>query len=462
MARGRLRVMLGAAPGVGKTFTMLEEGRRLQAEGRDVVVAIVETHGRAATASLRRGARGDPAPLGRAPRRHPRRARRRRGARPQARSSPSSTSSPTPTPPAPPHAKRWEDVEQLLDAGIDVISTVNIQHIESLNDVVQQITGVPQRETIPDAVLRRADQVELVDLAPAALRDRLSQGLVYPAARVDAALSNYFRLGNLTALRELALLWLADEVDTALRAYRARAGHRRAVGGARAHRGRAHRRTGGRHPAAPRRAHRAARRRRAALRGARRDAGGPRRPRRRRRCRRSEPWSSRSAAPFTRSWPSRCRPRWSSSRAASTRPSWSSASAGAAASKPSSAAPGTSSSVIRLSGDIDVHIVSHVAGRDRRPAARRRRALAAPAAHRIRPDAGRPPAADLDPGDVPQRRVDHQRRARVPAVHRGRRPGRRDLARAARGRAQPGSFSTSSSSIRSTRSRSPTRCTCSR
>ena len=112
----------------------------------------------------------------------------------------------------------------MLDAGIDVISTVNIQHIESLNDVVEQITGVPQRETIPDDVLRRADQVELVDLAPQALRDRLAAGLVYPAARIDAALSNYFRLGNLTALRELALLWLADEVDTALRAYRAEHG----------------------------------------------------------------------------------------------------------------------------------------------------------------------------------------------------------------------------------------------
>jgi two-component system sensor histidine kinase KdpD len=118
------------------------------------------------------------------------------------------------------HTKRWEDVRAILDAGIDVISTVNIQHIESLNDVVQQITGVPQRETIPDSVLRSADQVELIDLTPQSLRDRLSQGLVYPASRVDAALSNYFRLGNLTALRELALLWLADEVDTALRAYR--------------------------------------------------------------------------------------------------------------------------------------------------------------------------------------------------------------------------------------------------
>jgi two-component system sensor histidine kinase KdpD len=122
------------------------------------------------------------------------------------------------------HEKRWQDVDAILDAGIDVISTVNIQHIASLNDVVQQITGVPQRETIPDSVLRKADQVELVDLTPQSLRDRLSQGLVYPTARVDAALSNYFRLGNLTALRELALLWLADEVDTALQAYRAEQG----------------------------------------------------------------------------------------------------------------------------------------------------------------------------------------------------------------------------------------------
>ena len=138
--------------------------------------------------------------------------------------SPSSTSSPTRTRPARAHAKRWQDVDELLDAGIDVISTVNIQHIESLNDVVLQITGVPQRETIPDAVLRAADQIEVVDLAPQALRDRLASGLVYPAERIDAALSNYFRLGNLTALRELALLWLADEVDTALKTYRAEHG----------------------------------------------------------------------------------------------------------------------------------------------------------------------------------------------------------------------------------------------
>ena len=115
---------------------------------------------------------------------------------------------------------------------------------------------MPQRETIPDSVLRSADQIEVVDLAPQALRDRLASGLVYPAERIDAALSNYFRLGNLTALRELALLWLADEVDTALKAYRAEHGITRQVGGARARRRRPHRRPRGRDAAPPRRAHR--------------------------------------------------------------------------------------------------------------------------------------------------------------------------------------------------------------
>lgn len=215
--------MLGAAPGVGKTFAMLEEGERLRALGTDVVVAVVETHGRAATAALldgqevvprrvveHRGVTLDEMDLDAVLRRHPQVALVDELAHTNA--------------PGSAHAKRWEDVESLLDAGIDVISTVNIQHIESLNDVVEQITGVPQRETIPDAVLRRADRIELVDLAPQALRDRLSEGVVYPAARVDAALSNYFRLGNLTALRELALLWLADEVDSALQRYRAEHG----------------------------------------------------------------------------------------------------------------------------------------------------------------------------------------------------------------------------------------------
>ena len=219
MGRGRLRVMLGAAPGVGKTYAMLEEGARLAREGRDVAVAVVETHGRAATSALlegleivprrrveHRGVTLDEMDLDAVTTRHPDLALVDELAHTNA--------------PGSANAKRWEDVSALLDAGIDVISTVNIQHIASLNDVVQQITGVPQRETIPDAVLRDADQVELVDLAPQALRDRLARGLVYPDTRVDAALSNYFRLGNLTALRELALLWLADEVDSALRAYR--------------------------------------------------------------------------------------------------------------------------------------------------------------------------------------------------------------------------------------------------
>jgi two-component system sensor histidine kinase KdpD len=223
MARGRLRVLLGAAPGVGKTFTMLEEGRRLRAEGRDVVVAVVEHHGRAATSALldglevlprrvvdHRGVTLDDLDLDAVLDRRPDVALVDELAHTNA--------------PGSPHAKRWQDVAALLDAGIDVISTVNIQHIESLNDVVEGITGIVQRETIPDAVLRDADQVELVDLAPQALRGRLSDGLIYPAARVDAALSNYFRLGNLTALRELALLWLADEVDSALKKYRAEQG----------------------------------------------------------------------------------------------------------------------------------------------------------------------------------------------------------------------------------------------
>ncbi|RIJ69986.1 sensor histidine kinase KdpD [Nakamurella silvestris] len=219
MARGQLRVFLGAAPGVGKTYTMLEEGRRLLREGRDVVVAVVETHGRAATAALVEGLEITP----RAEISH-------RGVvlsemdldavlarRPDLAlvDELAHTNAPGSA-----NEKRWQDVEVLLDAGIDVMSTVNIQHIESLNDVVQQITGVAQRETIPDTVLRAAEQIEVVDLAPQALRARLAQGYVYPAERMDAALSNYFRLGNLTALRELALLWLADEVDSALNSYR--------------------------------------------------------------------------------------------------------------------------------------------------------------------------------------------------------------------------------------------------
>jgi two-component system sensor histidine kinase KdpD len=223
MTRGRLRVFLGAAPGVGKTYAMLEEGRRLRVEGRDVVVGIVETHGRAATEALADGLETIPrrtvdhrgvhltdldltAVLARAP-------------EVALVDELAHTNAPGTI-----HEKRWQDVEALLDAGIDVMSTINVQHIDSLNDVVERITGVPHRETIPDEVLRRADQVEVVDLAPEALRGRLAEGCIYPSGRIDAALSNYFRVGNLTALRELALLWLADEVDSALRRYRAEQG----------------------------------------------------------------------------------------------------------------------------------------------------------------------------------------------------------------------------------------------
>jgi two-component system sensor histidine kinase KdpD len=223
MKRGRLRVLLGAAPGVGKTYEMLEEGRHLLADGKDVVVAIVETHGRAATAALveglpmvprhlvsHRGVELSEMDLEAVLERSPAIALVDELAHTNA--------------PGSRNEKRWQDVAEILDAGIDVITTVNVQHIESLNDVVEQITGVAQRETVPDAVVRSADQIEVVDLAPQSLRDRLAAGVVYPAERIDAALSNYFRLGNLTALRELALLWLADEVDSALRSYRAEHG----------------------------------------------------------------------------------------------------------------------------------------------------------------------------------------------------------------------------------------------
>lgn len=220
MKRGQLRIYLGAAPGVGKTYAMLGEAHRRLERGRDVVAAVVETHDRAKTAELLDGIeriapkmvayRGTELPeldVDAVLARHPAVVLVDELAHTNA--------------PGSGHEKRWQDVAQLLDAGIDVISTVNVQHLESLNDVVQQITGVEQRETVPDAVVRGADQVELVDLTPEALRRRLSHGNVYAADKVDAALRNYFRPGNLTALRELALLWLADQVDAALARYRA-------------------------------------------------------------------------------------------------------------------------------------------------------------------------------------------------------------------------------------------------
>ena len=218
-ARGTLRLYLGAAPGVGKTYAMLNEGRRRRDRGTDVVVAFVETHGRARTAEQV----GDLEVV-------PRRTLEHRGAsfeeldvdavlarRPAVALVDELAHTNVP---GSRNEKRWQDVEELLDAGIDVISTLNIQHLESLNDVVERITGVTQRETIPDEVARRADQIELVDMSPEALRRRMAHGNVYPAERIDTALGNYFREGNLGALRELALLWVADRVDEALAEYR--------------------------------------------------------------------------------------------------------------------------------------------------------------------------------------------------------------------------------------------------
>ncbi|SDH83508.1 two-component system, OmpR family, sensor histidine kinase KdpD [Actinokineospora alba] len=218
--RGELRIYLGAAPGVGKTFAMLDEGRRRRERGTDVVVGLVETHGRAKTAALLDGLEVIP-----------RRRSEHRGvelteldvdavlAR-EPRLALVDELAHTNVPGSR-NAKRWQDIEELLDAGIDVLSTVNIQHLEGLNDVVERITGVRQQETVPDEVVRRAEQVELVDLTPEALRRRLAHGNVYPEHRVDAALGSYFRPGNLIALRELALLWVADQVDVALRRHRA-------------------------------------------------------------------------------------------------------------------------------------------------------------------------------------------------------------------------------------------------
>ncbi|GAA1279924.1 DUF4118 domain-containing protein [Pseudonocardia aurantiaca] len=216
--RGELRIYLGAAPGVGKTFAMLGEARRRLERGTDVVVGLVETHGRSKTAELLDGLEVVPRrPLGTHPGLDEMDLDAVLARKPEVvlvdelahTNAPGSR-----------HRKRWKDVEELLEAGIDVLTTVNVQHLESLNDVVERITGVRQQETVPDEVVRRAEQLELVDITPEALRRRLAHGNVYNADKVDAALANYFQPGNLTALRELALLWVADEVDVALQRYR--------------------------------------------------------------------------------------------------------------------------------------------------------------------------------------------------------------------------------------------------
>jgi len=216
---GHFRIYLGAAAGVGKTYAMLNEGRRRVERGTDVVVGFVEPHGRIHTQEMTDGLesvprqmveyRGTvfpemdlPAVLAR----HPKVALVDELAH-------------TNVPGSGPHQKRWQDVLDLLEAGIDVITTVNIQHLESIADAVEQITGVQVRERVPDWVLRKADQIELVDSSPEQLRRRMLHGNIYPPEKVPQALQNFFRQENLTALRELSLRFLADETEEELLAY---------------------------------------------------------------------------------------------------------------------------------------------------------------------------------------------------------------------------------------------------
>src|SRR3954463_8126990 len=226
--RARLRVYIGAAPGVGKSYKMLEDAHELRRQGLDVVVGFIEPHGRAET--LGRIADLEQVPL--------REIAYRgvtlkemdvdavRARRPQVvvvdelahTNAPGSA-----------HEKRYQDVLDLLDAGINVITAVNIQHLESLNDVVASTTGVRVRETIPDWVLKRADEVVNVDVSVETLRARLRQGKIYDAAKIEQALANFFRKGNLTALRELALRQLASDQAGKAQAYRAREGLDRPV-----------------------------------------------------------------------------------------------------------------------------------------------------------------------------------------------------------------------------------------
>ena len=218
-AAGRFRIYLGAAAGVGKTYAMLNEGQRRRARGADVVVGFVECHGRPSTEGLLdgleiiprkqvkyRGSRLAEMDLDAVLRRHPKIALVDELAH-------------TNVPGSGRNEKRWQDVMEILDAGISVITTVNIQHLESIADEVEHMTGAKVRARVPDWVVRRADQIELVDSSPEQLRRRMLHGNVYPMDRVPQALNNFFRTSNLTALRELALRFLADETDEELLEY---------------------------------------------------------------------------------------------------------------------------------------------------------------------------------------------------------------------------------------------------
>jgi two-component system sensor histidine kinase KdpD len=216
--RGRLTLYLGAAPGVGKTYAMLQAAHRLKTEGVDVVAGFIETHNRAETAALVRDLECIP--------------RQRVEYKGVALEEMDADAIVARKPdvclvdelahtnaPGSVREKRWQDVEAIRDAGIDVMATLNIQHLESLHMAVESITGVAVRETIPDTIVDHADQVELVDISPDTLRKRLEQGLIYPPERARAAMSNFFRTGNLNALRELALRRTAKEVQDQLEEY---------------------------------------------------------------------------------------------------------------------------------------------------------------------------------------------------------------------------------------------------
>ena len=217
--RGRLMIFFGAAAGVGKTFAMLRAASQLREGGHDVVVGLVETHGREETHALLegleilpprqvsyRGATIREFDLDAALKRRPALILVDELAHTNAAGSR--------------HAKRWQDVEELLDTGIDVYTTLNVQHLESVSDVVGSITGIRVFETVPDTFFDQADEVELVDLPPDDLLERLREGKIYLPEAAERAIANFFRKGNLMALRELALRRTAERVDAQMRYYR--------------------------------------------------------------------------------------------------------------------------------------------------------------------------------------------------------------------------------------------------
>src|SRR5579871_4738577 len=217
-ARGRLKIFLGAAPGVGKTYAMLESAHERRRESVDVLLGVIETHGRVETEGLVQGLERIPLrtveyrdknfremDLEAIIARHPKLVLVDELAHTNV--------------PGSRHLKRYQDVEDILAAGIDVYSTLNIQHIESLNDVVERITGVRVRETLPDSVLTTADEIELIDLPPQDLIARLAEGKVYVPEQARRAAHNFFSPGNLTALRELALRQAAERVDAQMISY---------------------------------------------------------------------------------------------------------------------------------------------------------------------------------------------------------------------------------------------------